>query len=652
MRSKETGRRACLLLVPALFLVIGVRADGLREPFYLWADPDYTYLLSALCITEGAVPAHTDHPGTPLQLMGALLLHARHLAGGRPHGSLREHVLREPELFLAFWRAALRALYLLALAAGGALVLRVTRSLACALLFQATPLFSMPIVLALSPVAAEPALLVLGTALSALTLAAVVEPDRFAGARAAAALGALAGLGVATKVVFAPVALVPLAALDGRRRRVFAVAGAITLTLALLPIATRLPGTAKFYARIATHTRMYGGGPVGLVDATRLPGHVAMLVREEWLTVGTMLAAVAVALAACRARTEETTAARVLVATAALQAGWLAVTLRHFDARYLVPAALLGGPQAALAWRTASGLPPSARRASRAALVALLCAAAALAPARWLGTVGRLEQDGAERAEAARFIARSPPLIEDGYRLSQAAALQHGNVYANARFSADLRRLHPGFVSWGADGLQAFGQPLPLLRPLLHAEPDGRLALLAMVPDGSPALRTPPAGLALIVRRRFGDQALYEARLPPCVPSEGAFAGFLESGGLRYLEGPYPQWGLERPVRWGLQPETTLLFAGGSESMTLEMSARHHLPEARRVRVWLNGALVERVELPASQAFQDRVVRFQPRPGFNELRLQYGPRGAASGEATPTVLYERLRLSCAGPLAP
>ena len=239
--------------------------------------------MNALCLAEGAAPGHTDHPGTPLQVAGAVLLGGRHLATGRPFGSLREHVLREPEAFLALWREVHRALAALALAAGGALVLRVTRSLPSALLFQLLPLLSVQIVSSLCRVAPEPALLALGSVVCALTVALVRAPE-WRTRRVAAALGALAGIGLATKVVFAPIALAPWAALDRRGRRTFAIVAGAALALGLLPIATRLPATAGWLLRVTTHTGQYGTGAVGLVDATRLPTSLSLLVREEWLT--------------------------------------------------------------------------------------------------------------------------------------------------------------------------------------------------------------------------------------------------------------------------------------------------------------------------------------------------------------------------------
>ena len=337
------------------------------------------------------------------------------------------------------------------------------------------------------------------------------------GTRTAAALGVLGGLGVATKVVFAPCALVPWAALDRRGRRVLALAGAGALAVGVLPIATQLPDAVRLYWRMATRTRLYGHGPVGLVDTTRLAGSAASLLREEWLTLAVIVMAVGVGTAVLRrGPAEHVRAARVLVATGALQAAWIAIVLKHFAPNYLVPAALLNGLQVGLAWHLGPHLPRAAFVASRAGFAALLCAAVALSPSRLSEAARSHQRITAGHAEAARALASAQPAIEDSFWLSQAGALQHGNVYARGRFHANLRELYPAFVSWDGNGAQAFGQPLPL-GPLLRARADGGQSVFAMVGKHSQVLLAPPAGLELEARERFVDHVLYEVRLRPCV---------------------------------------------------------------------------------------------------------------------------------------
>jgi hypothetical protein len=63
-----------LLLVPTVILVL--HALGFYPPILhtAFGDPDYGYLLNSLRILEGMAPTHIDHPGTTLQVWGALVI--------------------------------------------------------------------------------------------------------------------------------------------------------------------------------------------------------------------------------------------------------------------------------------------------------------------------------------------------------------------------------------------------------------------------------------------------------------------------------------------------------------------------------------------------------------------------------------------------
>ena len=69
-----------------------------RGPLWLAPnqDPSYHYLLNSLMVAEARAPFHVDNPGTPLQVMGAVVLRATHLVRGS--ASLRLVVMLDPEV--------------------------------------------------------------------------------------------------------------------------------------------------------------------------------------------------------------------------------------------------------------------------------------------------------------------------------------------------------------------------------------------------------------------------------------------------------------------------------------------------------------------------------------------------------------------------
>ena len=438
---------ACLhLVLPALVVVAGAWFSHYRTPILFWADPDYAYLLNALSIAERAAPTHTQHPGMPTQELGAVLLvsaHALHPAG---FASTREHVLARPEEFVRLWRWVDLGLCGAALLAAGLLVWKTTGSPAAGVLFQLTPLLSTPTLFSLSRVQAEPLVLALGAGVGAIVVAVATDPARWDTRRTAAVLGAFAGLGMATKVTFAPLLLVCLVVVSGRSRRLLCAATVAACGLALIPAYPTLLYNARWYWELLVHTGYYGGGRPGLVDLDAFPGNLRLLLWEEWAVFALGLVGLGLGIAllarATRADPSQRAAARALVASGLAQIAWLCIVAKHARARYLLPVVLLAGVSAALAWHAAHRLRLAS--AVRAGIIAVALLGLSGQPWRLSAQAGDLRREGNLRRRAAAIVAAGAGrIIEATPFVSQAGALRYGQIYSPARFGADLRRLHP-----------------------------------------------------------------------------------------------------------------------------------------------------------------------------------------------------------------
>jgi hypothetical protein len=69
-------KRAVPIAVAVAVLVLGLCIGGFLGPYYGKSrlDPNYQYLLNGLAVLKGQVPGHTDHPGTPVQELGAVAI--------------------------------------------------------------------------------------------------------------------------------------------------------------------------------------------------------------------------------------------------------------------------------------------------------------------------------------------------------------------------------------------------------------------------------------------------------------------------------------------------------------------------------------------------------------------------------------------------
>jgi len=132
-----------LAAVPAAYVAATAWATVAVRPLWMGGsvDPTYAYILNALLVAEGRPPAQATHPGTPLQVMGASVLHAAHALSGSAL-NLRQHVLTDPEYFVDAWRWVLVVLVALASVALGRSALHLSGSMLCATAAQAAPLAS------------------------------------------------------------------------------------------------------------------------------------------------------------------------------------------------------------------------------------------------------------------------------------------------------------------------------------------------------------------------------------------------------------------------------------------------------------------------------------------------------------------------------
>jgi hypothetical protein len=118
-----------LLPLPLAWLALSTLLAVVRGPFYQpeWTDPEYDYLMNALAVAHGETPYQVDHPGTPLQVLGAWSLRIVDVVAPAARGeTLTDRVLLDPEHYLVPLQGVLTVLGALALAASGALAWRAT----------------------------------------------------------------------------------------------------------------------------------------------------------------------------------------------------------------------------------------------------------------------------------------------------------------------------------------------------------------------------------------------------------------------------------------------------------------------------------------------------------------------------------------------
>lgn len=625
----------------------------------LWAggstDPSYGYLLNSLLAAELRVPVKTDHPGIPLHVLGALTLRARQaLAGGGL--SLRDHVLTDPEPFLAAIVFVLLLVWAAASFFLGWAAWRLTGRWALVAVAQASPFVCFEVLRSGTQVMCEPLLLAGAMTLSGLLLS-TLQPERADQPRPlATAMGVVVALGAATKVVFAPALIPALASARSRgaRTRVVIVAGFV-FGACLLLIAPRLPATAMWMWQLLARSGYHGVGETTVVDPGRYLGGLVRLLRAELPLHAAFVTALGVCVWPRPPRGFHPSARRYALALFAAWAVTLVVAAKQPQAHYLVTVAgLLPALVVLASWRLQLAGRGRPEWIAAAALGLALVAGTvhAIRGARWLFAIRSEAKAGANAV--ARAVAGRETAVLYGHRVSTVpAALASGDEWTDLLFAADLRRLHPGFVAFDCEGLQAFGEDVSPREIVRRVRPDGTVLLQ----DARWRSLGDCPWTAALPRRTVatgGRDALHEVLLlapdPPLADGGPWVGGMLVVAGLDSSPGPQ---------RWAIGRRTSLVFDRTAGPVTLEIAAGHGLPGDQALTIFANGTQVHGARLPRLPATAAFTVAIDALAGWNEIEIAYdavtpvaatqetpvpGLRTRAREAVSPAVRFDTLRL--------
>jgi len=360
-----TGDRraqAALLALPVVFFAVSLLLRQAGGPFWEWhlVDPAYFYLFDSLHIAQFKSPGHPYHPGTPVQILGGIVIRAAHPFASA--ADLAAHVLDDPEGHLRLISTTFLMLIAMALLAAGMAVRALTGNLALALFTQAGPFLSMVTLKNAYQPRPESLLIVVALALAVMVLAAGRVWTRKDGLprRWVAVLGALAGLGVATKLTAAPVFLLPVFLLGGVRGLVlYGVSAAAAFLFFIAPALPNIGQAVELAVATLARSGAYGGGDKTVIDFARYPRDVLDVAARPVVHVQIVFGLAALAIAAWRRRGGLAVPAfetRALAGLALAVTAQVLAVAKQPTANYMVPAYMLMPLAAVLLYRFVAAL--------------------------------------------------------------------------------------------------------------------------------------------------------------------------------------------------------------------------------------------------------------------------------------------------------
>lgn len=332
----QLNRVAFLIAVPVMALALSIACRVWAGPFWMGLnlDPDYAYLMNALNLAKGMPVGHVDHPGTPVQLFGAVVLAASQWIGS---GDLAETVTTHAETYLWILATLFSLLTALALWYLGKQSYAAWGSWQAALMVQLSVLGGLATVSndihRFNP---EPLLVVIGAFVCATLIRAVAGGA--VTTRTDLLLGFFCGVGVAVKVTFLPIpAAVMLTRAGISRYWTFGAATILGFFVGTLPIVSMYPVFGRWIYGLLTHTGRYGAGEEGIIASQKWFAEIGnILVTMPAFPLAVLLGVVsAVYLSTDRAAKAPR---RLMVCFGLMVLFQVLMVAKHPEPRYLMPA--------------------------------------------------------------------------------------------------------------------------------------------------------------------------------------------------------------------------------------------------------------------------------------------------------------------------
>jgi len=273
-----------LLLIPLLTIVVAVKVRGVSTPYFLFNyDPDYAYLFNSLSILDAVAPAHIHHPGTPVQLLGALII--KFLHPFESNEQIIGMVIENPEHYLVCISNVLIGLISVALFAAGTIFYRFTSRIVLSLLLQLSPLMFPVTIMSLGRVSPEPLLLYVSTTLVCLLILSLRFAHGISKTKFAKAFGWVSGFGVATKLTFIPIVFLPLTVLRSfklcKTYTIYFFVGSFVFTLPFLFYPKLYYSFLRWLLNLFLGSGIYGQGERTIINPDRFFSDLAHVVLDQ-----------------------------------------------------------------------------------------------------------------------------------------------------------------------------------------------------------------------------------------------------------------------------------------------------------------------------------------------------------------------------------
>lgn len=339
-----------LLILPVILFFTASALREVQGPYYLFFyDPSYVYLINSLNLAQlsGYGVGHFDHPGTPVQVIGAIVVKIYH-SFNAIDTDMAVDVLSRPEMYLTAINKTLVFLNCIGLFLLGVFTLKVTKSLLLSILIQLSPFASTEIFFGLIICTPENFLIFV----SLLFIGAVIfylykiDPNIQPSLSYVIVLSLICGLGLSTKISFFPLLIFPLVVLRGFKIK--AMFSAMTFVFFLIFVSPGLSNYEYFInwiGELALKSGKYGKGEATVINSAAFIENVLLIFRRDILFSLSFFAVIAAFMFSMKSRSNMSLNTvkerKVLFALLLIFILQIIIVGKHYSQYYMIPSFML-----------------------------------------------------------------------------------------------------------------------------------------------------------------------------------------------------------------------------------------------------------------------------------------------------------------------
>lgn len=340
----EKHQKVLLFLVPVLYLVAGIYFRLLLGDLSLRSvDPDYVYFMSGLSISEGFLKVgHIDHPGTPLQILIAVLFRIVFLFRGS-NVSYVEDVFLHPDLYLSSANLFITVLTTALLIYAGYKTFKITKSVFYAVLVQTAPFLPViwyDLIGRITPELMMPFPIILLTVL----IIKIYYIENSVSYKTVILLALVSAFGLSIKLTYILLWLIPFFMVDTWKKRFLFVGLSFILFFILaIPVTLQLHIFWGWVKNLFMHSGTYGSGDTNIIDFNALRNNLHELYGYEkrfFYTLFVLISVFAGYVAWFRKRADKRLVllSVAVILTIVIQ---LLIVGKHYAHRYFIPVLML-----------------------------------------------------------------------------------------------------------------------------------------------------------------------------------------------------------------------------------------------------------------------------------------------------------------------